>query len=48
LGNYTLDGTNQGFCIFFFYLGVPARRQEIVLHSRTPSNAAAPSGFPFQ
>ena len=33
LGNYISDGTNQGFCIFF-YLGVPARRRELC-HIRT-------------
>ncbi|MBQ4440859.1 MAG: hypothetical protein II899_01975, partial [Bacteroidales bacterium] len=32
-GNYISDGTNQGFCIFF-YLGVPARRRELC-HIRT-------------
>ena len=29
--NYIPDGTNQGFCIFFFDLGVPARRRELCL-----------------
>ena len=32
----------------FFYLGVPARWHGITLHSHTPLNATAPSGFPVQ
>ena len=37
-----------GFLHPFFHLGVPARRRGIMSHSHTPSNAAAPSGFPLQ